>query len=96
MNAIDRAEKAQRILNDELFQESFNNVRQALLNKFETAPLTDPEGLVMLRLCLKLLGDVRANLIATLNDGKHAEFVLEEQKRVANLADYNSNPRFRR
>lgn len=96
MNTIERADKAQRLLNDPLYQESFELVRQALLAKFEAAPLTDPEGIVMIRLCMKLLKDVRANLDMAVSDGKLAAFEMEEKKRVANLADYNSNPRFRR
>jgi hypothetical protein len=96
VNTIERAEKAQRILNDPIFQESFESVRQALLTKFETAPVNDTEGMAKIRLCLKLLSDVKANLVSVLNDGKVAEFEMQEKKRVANLADYNSNPRFRR
>ena len=93
---IDRANRAERLLTDPLYQESFELVRQALLAKFEAAPLTDAEGIQMIRLCLKLLNDVRANLTAAVNDGKVAAFEIEQKKRVANLADYNSNPRFRR
>lgn len=96
MNAIERAQKAQHILNDPIFQEAFDSVRQALLQKFESAPVNDLEGMGKVRLCLKLLSDVKANLVAIVNDGKVAEFEMEEKKRVANLADYNSNPRFRR
>ena len=96
MNAIDRAQKAERIVNDELFKEAFESVRQALIQKFETAPVNDVEGMGKVRLCLKLLHDVRANLERVIADGKVAEFELQEKKRVANLGDYNSNPRFRR
>lgn len=96
MNKIERGEKAARILNDDLYKEAFEGVRQALLTKFESAPVGDAEGMAKIRLCLKLLHDVRANLEAFMNDGKVAAFEMEEKKRVANLADYNSNPRFRR
>lgn len=83
MNKIERAEKAQRILNDEIFKESFESVRQALLQKFESAPVNDAEGMVKVRLCLKLLTDVRANLEATLRDGKVEEFNIQEKKRLS-------------
>lgn len=96
MNAIDRANKAQRILDDELFKDAFESVRQALLSKFESAPVNDAEGIVKVRLCLKLLTDVRANLERAIADGKVAAFEIEEKKRVASMSDYNSNPRFRR
>lgn len=96
MNKIERGERAARILNDEIFKDAFESVRQALLTKFESAPVADTEGMTKIRLCLKLLNDVRANIEATMNDGKVAAFELEEQKRVAKLSDYYSNLRFRR
>lgn len=87
-DAIARAEKAQRILNDELFQEAFDNTRTAIFEAIERTPLRDDEGLKHLRLCLKLLQDVKANLTATLNDGKVAEFRLAQQKQDAKLRDF--------
>lgn len=83
MNKIQRAEKAQRILEDELFKESFESVRQALLQKFESAPVGDADGIMKVRLCLKLLSDVRANLETVIRDGKVEEFNIKEQKRLA-------------
>lgn len=82
MNKIQRAEKAQRILDDEIFKESFESVRQALLHKFETAPVSDADGMVKVRLCLKLLSDVRANLESVVRDGKVEEFNIQEKKRL--------------
>lgn len=83
MNKIERAEKAQRILNDEIFKESFESVRQALLQKFESAPVNDADGMIKVRLCLKLLNDVRANLEAVIRDGKVEEFNIQEKKRLS-------------
>lgn len=82
MNKIERADKAQRILNDPIFVEAFENTRQAIFQKIEQTPLRDAEGLASLRLSLKLLQDVRANLTAILNDGKIEEYRLEEKKRL--------------
>ena len=80
---IDRATKAHKLLNDPLLIEAFNNTRQAIFEKIEATPIRDTEGLTQLRLCLKLLTDVRANLTAVLNDGKVAEFRVEEKKRLS-------------
>lgn len=85
---IARAEKAQRILNDETFQQAFENTRTAIFEAIEATPIRDEEGLRHLRLCLKLLKDVKANLTATLNDGKVAEFHIAQQKRDASLRDF--------
>lgn len=83
MNKIQRAEKAQRILEDELFKESFESVRLALLQKFESAPVGDADGIMKVRLCLKLLNDVRANLETVIRDGKVEEFNIQEKKRLS-------------
>lgn len=85
MNKIERAEKAQRILTDPIFVEAFENTRQAIFQKIEQTPIRDDEGLKHLRLSLKLLQDVRANLTAVLNDGKIEEYRLEEKKRLFNF-----------
>jgi hypothetical protein len=83
LNKIERAERAQRIINDEVFKESFESVRQALIQKFEAAPVNDADGMVKVRLCLKLLNDVRANLEAAIRDGKVEEFNIQEKKRLS-------------
>lgn len=89
MNKIDRAQKAERILNDPEFIAAFAGTRQAIFEQIERTPLRDDEGLKHLRLCLKLLADVKANLTHVLNDGKVEEFHIEQQKReVANLRDF--------
>lgn len=85
---IQRAEKAERILQDPLFAEAFENTRQAIFAQIERTPIRDDEGLKHLRLCLKLLTDVRANLTAVLNDGKVAEFRMEQTKSIPNLRDF--------
>lgn len=82
---IDRAQKAERILNDELYKDSFELTRQAIYQQIEKTPIRDIEGLTHLRLCLKLLTDVRANLESVLRDGKVAEFNIEEQKRLSKI-----------
>lgn len=89
---IERATKAERLINDPLFAEAFENTRQAIFHKIEQTPIRDDEGLKHLRLCLKLLQDVRANLVSILNDGKVAEFEIEQRK-VAQLRDFKVNPR---
>lgn len=82
MNKIERAQKVERILTDPLFVEAFENTRQAIFAKIENTPIRDAEGLANLRLSLKLLQDVRANLTQVLNDGKIEQYRIEEKKRL--------------
>jgi hypothetical protein len=86
---IDRAQKAERLLNDPEFTAAFDATRLAIFDQIERTPIRDDEGLKHLRICLKLLSDVKANIVAVLNDGKIEEFRIEQQKRdVAHLRDF--------
>jgi hypothetical protein len=78
---IDRANRVGRLLNDPEFSLAFDNTKKAIFEKIEQTPLRDNEGLMHLRICLKLLNDVRANLISAINDGKQAEFNIEQAKK---------------
>jgi hypothetical protein len=77
---IERAKRVERILKDEEFIAAFENTRQAIFHQIERTPIRDTDGLGQLRLCLKLLNDVRANLEQVLSDGKVAEFNLKQEK----------------
>ena len=78
---IGRAERVEKLLRDPELIAAFDNTKQAIFQKIEQTPIRDTEGLLHLRLCLKLLGDVRANLDAVVNDGKMAEFKIEQEKK---------------
>jgi hypothetical protein len=78
---IDRAQRVDKLLKDPEFIQAFESTKQAIFEKIEQTPIRDIEGLTNLRLCLKLLGDVRANLENVLNDGKIAEFNIEQEKK---------------
>ena len=77
---LDQGAKAEKLLNDETLTQAFENVRKAIFEKIEQTPLRDDEGLRQLRIMLKLLRDVRANLERALRDGKLAAKELEIQK----------------
>lgn len=79
-DVIARAQSAQRILSDPEFIAAFDNTKTAIFQKIEQTPIRDTEGLTQLRLCLKLLSDVRANLENVLSNGKLAEFNIEQEK----------------
>jgi len=78
---INRAIKAEALLNDATLTEAFANVRLGILRKIEEAPLRDHDGVHELKLMLKLLHDVRANLTRAVNDGKMAEVQIERENR---------------
>ena len=81
---ISRGLKAQALLADPELTEAFVAVRASLLRKIEECPIRDREGVHELKLQLKLLSDVRANLHSVVNNGKVIESrinMLERAKR---------------
>lgn len=78
---LDRGAKAEKLLADELFIEAFDLVAKAIHERWESCPLRDREGAHELKLQLKLLNDVRANLEQAVADGKLAAAELRQQAR---------------
>ena len=76
-----RAEQAQRILNDPLYVESFDKVRESLLAKFEASPVRDESGREKIYLMLKALNDAKRLLEQAMNDGK-VVVELKERRRL--------------
>ena len=80
MNEIDRGNRAQALLDDETLQQAFADVREAILGQIESCPLRDTEGAEKLRLMLKLLRDLQANLETAVSNGKLAEVELNHSQ----------------
>lgn len=79
-DAIDRANKAKAILDSDVYQESWEMVRGAIIDRIEKCPISDTQVAEDLRKCLKLLRDVRLNLETVLNSGRLEQFKLDELK----------------
>ena len=65
-----RKDAAEQLLANPEFERAFVAVRQALLDKFEECPVRDKEAQHEIKLMLKLLGDVKANLQSVIDSGK--------------------------
>lgn len=75
---VDRGTKAKAVLDSQIYQESYEMVRNAIIERIEKCPLSDTQVAEDLRRCLKLLRDVRLNLETAVNTGKIAQFNLSE------------------
>ncbi len=75
--------KAQRSLDDPGLMKAFADVEAAITARWASSPLNDRDGQFHLRLMLKLLGDLRANLECAVADGKLAaeELRITEQRK---------------
>lgn len=78
---IDRAVRAERLLNDPLMVEAFDTVRKAILATFEASPARDAEGREHLYQRLKALNDARGYLEQAARDGKVLLHLQEEKRR---------------
>ena len=87
---LERGARAQRILADSIFDEAFTSVEAALHDLWAQCPIRDFEGQQLLKLELKLLGDVRAVLEAAIVDAKHVKAELElKNRRVLSPAQWS-------
>jgi hypothetical protein len=68
-----RAANAKKLMEDQEMVAAFQAVRVALLDRFEQCPIRDKEGQHEIKLMLKLLVDVRANLQSVVDSGKVIE-----------------------
>ena len=84
---IERAQQAIAVVNNPAFKRGFELVAQAIHDAWESAPVRDVEGQQILKLQLKLLGDVRANLETAIADGKIAAHELDRRNQPK-LADF--------
>lgn len=84
---LERAHRARQVIDNPAFSEAFDLVAQAIHEAWESAPVRDVEGQQLLKLQLKLLGDVRANLERAIADGTIAAHELD-RRRKSNLADF--------
>lgn len=85
---IERGTKAERLLKDDTLIQAFADVSAAIHDKWEQSPIRDVEGQHELKLMLRLLGDVRANLERALQDGKLAAQELQQLNSRVTPADF--------
>lgn len=78
-----RAERANKIVNDSLYVEAYEQVRAAIFAKIETSPVRDTEGREHLFKMLKALNDAKGCLEQTMRDGKVLLHLKEEKRRFS-------------
>jgi len=81
MNDIERGTHAEKLLNDPLLAEAFEAKRVQLLLSLEDLSMSDEKGAEQLRLSLKLLKGLRADLEGYVRDGKVAAQKLEDERK---------------
>lgn len=92
MNLYEEAQKgheAEQLLEHPVFKEAIAAVRAGIINTWAEAPLRDREGAHELKLMLKLLNDVEANIKRVVDTGKMAGIQLEREQKIAEFKARN-------
>ena len=76
----ERGYQAQLLLDNPIYQESIQAVREAIFASWAASPVRDVDGQHELKLMLKLLGDLTANIKMVAETGKLAKIEIERQK----------------
>lgn len=76
-----KGDRASELLNGEIFSEAVENVRKAIIDKWQACPVRDKEGQHELHLMVKLLDELVGQINVFINEGKNARFQIESQKK---------------
>jgi hypothetical protein len=74
-----KGQRAQELLNNEIYQETFTLLKQRILEEFETSPQRDVEGRERLHMMLYVLRAFQLNIKTIAETGKLAELQLEAE-----------------
>ena len=73
---IARGVEAQSLLNNELFNQAFTDIKSEILEQWQNSPARDIEGREKLFLMLKMAEKFKANLTRVIETGKIAQIEL--------------------
>lgn len=81
-----RGTRARLLLESEPYKEAVSKVRQAIFDKWASSPIADKDGQHELRLMLKILGDLEANIRDVAQTGHLASLQIEQEQEKSRLA----------
>lgn len=79
---IYQADRAKEVLENEAFQQVFEDAKQEITDQWMKSPARDVDGREKLWMMLSLLGKLEAMLHTSLDDGKLATAELERQRSI--------------
>lgn len=83
-----RGGRADALLKSDIYQEAVGKVRNAIIDRWATSPVSDRDGQHELRLMLKLLNDLEGNIKTVADTGKLASIqIAQEQEKKSRLAN---------
>lgn len=85
-NRINRGSRAKEVLENEVYQETFDTLEQEIMTQWAESPARDQEGREKLFLMLGLTKRLKGILQSTMETGKLAEVELIHQQSLAEKA----------
>ena len=79
MNVLDKAARAKELLEDPIFQEAFNGVRNGLVSQLEATPFTDKDLQHEITVTLQLLKRLKGSLERFIADGVVEQKTLDQR-----------------
>ena len=80
---LQRGRIAASLLENAVYVESVATVRDAIIKQWESCPVRDVEGQHELKLMLKLLNDLQANIKTAMETGKLAKIEVERESKLS-------------
>lgn len=80
-----RGEQARLLLQNELYTDAVEKVRQGIVDKWISCPIRDREGAHELKLMLKCLDEVTGFIKTAMETGKMAQIQLEQERKLTKL-----------
>lgn len=74
-----RGDMARLVLENPIYVETMQSLRDGIMQAWENAPIRDKEGQNELKLMLKLLGDLQRNIETVMQTGKMAKIQIERE-----------------
>lgn len=81
-----RGARAERLLADDMLQEAFTQIEDAITKAWKNAPIRDTEGQSMLLMRLKALGEVRKYIAEVAQTGRMASQELARERTLRERA----------
>jgi hypothetical protein len=83
-----RGRQAADLLENSIYREAIDTLRQSLVDKWRSCPIRDKEGQHELKLMDKLVGDIEMYIANIAKTGKMAAIQLEQEQKVEKLRKF--------
>ena len=80
LNEIKRGEQAEKILNNDVYKDAFNVVKNNIINAMNDSPLGDDKTHNRLVIALQTLSQIEKALADVMQTGKMAKIQVEEKR----------------